>query len=108
MEHAVQIIGGPGLDPYLQWSHKLSVRMTAPDLWLIAIVLEILGILFIGDDAITTRRDTKAARSSRIAEDGSTDRAAISIAMRHNPWKPVLGIALLLAGLGLALVANQI
>jgi hypothetical protein len=82
--------------------------MTAPDLWLIAIVLEILGILFIGDDVITTRRDTKAAASSQIAEDGSTDRAAISIAMRHNPWKSVLGIALLLAGLGLALAANRI
>jgi hypothetical protein len=57
---------------------------------------------------ITTRRDTKAVGSSRIAEDGGTDRAAISIAMRHNPWKSVLGIALLLAGLGLALAANQI
>ena len=82
--------------------------MTAPYLWLIAIVLEILGILFIGDDVITTRRDTKAVGSSRIIEDGSTAGSAISIAARHNPWKSVLGIALLLAGLGLALAASQI
>ena len=82
--------------------------MTAPIFWLIAIVFQILGILFIGDDVITTRRDARAVRSGRIAEDGNADRAAISVAVRRNPWKSVLGVGLLLAGLGLALAANQI
>ena len=82
--------------------------MTAPVLWLSAILLQILGILFIGDDVITTRRDTRAIESSLIAEDGTEDKAAISVAMQHNPWKSVLGVGLLLAGLGMALAANRI
>lgn len=80
--------------------------MAPQALWLTATILEILGILFIGDDVITARANTKAAASSRITEDGTGDRAGVSVALNRNPWKSVVGVGLLLAGLALALAAS--
>lgn len=79
--------------------------MNRPTIWLVAILLEIAGILFIGDDIITARAEA-AARPSEIVEDGVTGQSTT----RSNPsprWRAKLGVALILIGLVIAVGATQ-
>jgi hypothetical protein len=79
--------------------------MNGPIIWLVAILLEIAGILFIGDDIITARAEADA-RPSEIVEDGATgaSKARSNISPR---WRAKLGVVLILIGLVVAVSATQ-
>ena len=80
--------------------------MNGPTIWLIAILLEIAGILFIGDDLIIARVEA-AERPTEIVEDGvrGTSTSRSSAAPR---WRAKLGVVLILIGLIVAVAATQL
>ena len=79
--------------------------MSTQVVWLVAFVIQATGILLIGDDVILARRMGRE-RGNRVVADGTRESTAARAPAGHKPIKSILGIALLAAGLFLALFAG--
>ena len=73
--------------------------------WLVAIVIQITGILFIGDDVISARQLARQ-RGDAVVADGTRRATEASPPAGHRPTKSVLGIGLLAAGFFLVFLAG--
>ena len=79
--------------------------MSLEVVWLAAIVIQITGILLIGDDVISARQMARE-RGNLVVADGGRGSTEAPAPAGHKPIKSILGIGLLIAGLFLALVAG--
>ena len=73
--------------------------------WLVAIVIQMTGILLIGDDVITARRKARQ-RGDAVVADGTRRATDAPPPTEYRPIKSVLGIGLLATGFLLVFLAG--